>query len=218
MSLTGVILQHSNCNCDLEVAGDLELQRRRTGWAGLGSGHRYRDRDRHRVWTRCTRHSASRRRSDVVLCRDQSGDYRKEKSSFRVLGRSSVEALGLRLSFLKTYTVWRPAAWPTLSISVYGPEWRLGQASRTTWNRPLYLLLSGFARGQALGCHAVARADRMQKNMQKHCRDTENDQSVVLNCRLPVSTFSPNHWSCCHLLAPHWAEIDHLAELNVRVR
>ena len=33
-------------------------------------------------------------------------------------------------------------------------------------NRPLYLLLSGFARGQALGCHAVARADRMQKSMQ----------------------------------------------------
>ena len=57
------------------------------------------------------------------------------------------------------------------------------------------LLLSGFARGQALGCHAVARADRMQKSMQKHCRDTENDQSVVLNRRLPVSTFSPNHWS-----------------------
>ena len=44
-------------------------------------------------------------------------------------------------------------------------------------NRPLYLLLSGFARGQALGCHAVARANRMQKSMQKHCRDTENDQS-----------------------------------------
>ena len=62
-------------------------------------------------------------------------------------------------------------------------------------NRPLYLLLSGFARGQALGCHAVARADRMQKSMQKHCRDTENYQSVVLNRRLPVSTFSPNHWS-----------------------
>ena len=41
-------------------------------------------------------------------------------------------------------------------------------------NRPLYLLLSGFARGQALGCHAVAsyRANRMQKlGMQKHCRD-----------------------------------------------
>ena len=79
-------------------------------------------------------------------------------------------------------------------------------------NRPLYLLLSGFARGQALGCHAVARADRMQKSMQKHCRDMENGQSVVLNRRLPVSTFSPNHWSWrCHLLAPHWAEIDRLA-------
>ena len=64
MSLTGVILQHSNCNCDLEVAG--ELQRRRTVSAGPGSGHRYRDRDRQRVWTRCTRHSGSRRRSDVV--------------------------------------------------------------------------------------------------------------------------------------------------------
>ena len=86
-------------------------------------------------------------------------------------------------------------------------------------NRPLYLLLSGFARGQALGCHAVARADRMQKSMQKHCRDTENDQSVVLNRRLPVSTFSPNHWSWrCHLLAPHWAEIDRLASGAERAR
>ena len=37
--------------------------------------------------------------------------------------------------------------------------------------RPLYLLLSGFASGQALGCHAVARADRMQKSLQKHYRD-----------------------------------------------
>ena len=63
------------------------------------------------------------------------------------------------------------------------------------FNRPLYLLLSGFARGQDLGCHAVARADLMQKSMHKQCRDTENDQSVVLNRRLPVSTFSPNHWS-----------------------
>ena len=27
----------------------------------------------------------------------------------------------------------------------------------------LPIILSGFARGQALGCHAVARADRMQK-------------------------------------------------------
>ena len=86
-------------------------------------------------------------------------------------------------------------------------------------NRPLYLLLSGFARGQALGCHAVARVDRMQKSMQKHCRDTENDQSVVLNRRLPVSTFSPNHWSWrCHLLAPHWAEIDRLASGAERAR
>ena len=59
-------------------------------------------------------------------------------------------------------------------------------------NRPLYLFLSGFARGQALGCHVVARADRMQKSMQKHCRDMENDWSIVLNRRLPVSTFSPN--------------------------
>ena len=68
MSLTGVLLQHSNWNCELEVAG--ELQRRRTGWAGSGSGHRYRDRDRQRVWTWCTRRSGSRRRSDVVQCRD----------------------------------------------------------------------------------------------------------------------------------------------------
>ena len=44
-------------------------------------------------------------------------------------------------------------------------------AKVSRFNRPLYLLLSGFARGQALGCHAVARADRMQKSMQKHCRD-----------------------------------------------
>ena len=48
---------------------------------------------------------------------------------------------------------------------------------------------------------------------------TENDQSVVLNRRLPVSTFSPNHWSCrCHLLAPHWAEIDRLASGAERAR
>ena len=90
-------------------------------------------------------------------------------------------------------------------------------------NRPLYLLLSGFASGQALGCDAVARADRMQKSMQKHCRDTENDQSdyqsVVLNRRLPVLTFSPNHWSWrCHFLAPHWAEIDRLASGAERAR
>ena len=55
------------------------------------------------------------------------------------------------------------------------------------------------------------------------CRNTaditENDQSVVLNRRLPVSTFSPNHWSCrCHLLAPHWAEIDRLASGAERAR
>ena len=68
ISLTGVLFQHSNWNCDLEVTG--ELQRRRTGWAGSGSGHRYRDRDRQRVWTWCTRHSGSRRRSDVVQCHD----------------------------------------------------------------------------------------------------------------------------------------------------
>ena len=57
----------------------------------------------------------------------------------------------------------------------------------------------------------------------KVCRNTaestENDQSVVLNRRLPVSTFSPNHWSCrCHLLAPHWAEIDRLASGAERAR
>ena len=88
-----------------------------------------------------------------------------------------------------------------------------------SFNRPLYLLLSGFARGQALGCHAVARADRMQKSMQKHCRDHGKRQSVVLNRRLPASTFSPNHWSWrCHLLAPHWAEIDRLASGAERAR
>ena len=57
----------------------------------------------------------------------------------------------------------------------------------------------------------------------KVCRNTaeiqENDQSVVLNRRLPVSTFSSNHWSCrCHLLAPHWAEIDRLASGAERAR
>ena len=54
-----------------------------------------------------------------------------------------------------------------------GVDLRVYSASHTITrhNRPLYLLLSGFARGQALGCHAVARADRMQKSMQKHCRD-----------------------------------------------
>ena len=57
----------------------------------------------------------------------------------------------------------------------------------------------------------------------KVCRNTaeitEKDQSVVLNRRLPVSTFSPNHWSCrCHLLAPHWAEIDRLASGAERAR
>ena len=36
MSLTGVLLQHSNCNCDLEVAG--ELQRRGGGRVGRGLG------------------------------------------------------------------------------------------------------------------------------------------------------------------------------------
>ena len=98
-------------------------------------------------------------------------------------------------------------------------------ASRSR-NRPLYLhvLLSGFARGQALGCHAVARADRMQKTHWKVCRNTpeitENDWSVVLNRRrLTVSTFSPNHWSWrCHLLAPRWAEIDRLASGAERAR
>ena len=55
--------------------------------------------------------------------------------------------------------------------------------------------------------------------MQKHCRDTENDLSVVLNCRLPVSTFSPNHWFWrCHLPVPHWAEIDRLAPGAERAR
>ena len=43
-------------------------------------------------------------------------------------------------------------------------------------NRPLYLLLPWFAQGHALGCHAVARTDRMQKSLQKHCRDPEIDQ------------------------------------------
>ena len=61
----------------------------------------------------------------------------------------------------------------------------------------------------------------------KVCRNTaeitENDWSVVLNRRLPVllqvSTFSLNHWSWrCHLLAPHWAEIDRLASGAERAR
>ena len=57
----------------------------------------------------------------------------------------------------------------------------------------------------------------------KVCRNTseitENNWSVVLNHRLPVSTFSPNHWSWrCHLLAPHWAEIVRLASGAERAR
>ena len=55
-------------------------------------------------------------------------------------------------------------------------------------NRPLYLLLSGFARGQALGCHAVARADRMQKSMQKHCRD--HGKRPVCRSELSASSFN----------------------------
>ena len=58
----------------------------------------------------------------------------KEKSSSHSGHQpSSVEALGLR--FWRLYTVW-PSSIVTLSISVYGPEGRLGQAStrRTTWN------------------------------------------------------------------------------------
>ena len=77
---------------------------------------------------------------------------------------------------------------------------------------PLYLLLSGFARGQALGCHAVARADRMQKSMQKHCRDHGRRPVCRSESSASSFNFSPNHWSWrCHLLAPHWAEIDRLA-------
>ena len=103
------------------------------------------------------------------------------------------------------------------------PVWQFDLALATPLNRPLYLLLSGLARGQALGCHAVARADRMQKTYWKVCRNTseimENDWSVVLNRRLTVSTFSSNHWSWrCHLLAPRWAEIDRLASGAERAR
>ena len=57
----------------------------------------------------------------------------------------------------------------------------------------------------------------------KVCRNTaeitENDWSVVLPVLLLVSTFSLNHWSRrCHLLAPHWAEIDRLASGAERAR
>ena len=57
----------------------------------------------------------------------------------------------------------------------------------------------------------------------KVCRNTaeitEKDWSPVLNRRLPVSTFSPNHWSWrCHLLSPHWAEIDRFASGAERAR
>ena len=55
-------------------------------------------------------------------------------------------------------------------------------------NRPLYLLLSGFARGQALGCHAVARADRMQKSMQKHC--AEHGKRPVCRSDSSASSFN----------------------------
>ena len=52
------------------------------------------------------------------------------------------------------------------------------------------------------------------------CRNTaeitENDQSVVLNRRLPVSTFSPTIGLVA--AAPHWAEIDRLASGAERAR
>ena len=54
--------------------------------------------------------------------------------------------------------------------------------TKTTWShlaiRPLYLLLSGFARGQALGCHVVARASiacrklKFAETLQRHARKT----------------------------------------------
>ena len=59
----------------------------------------------------------------------------------------------------------------------------------------------------------------------KVCRNTARDHGKRPVCRsessaaLPVSTFSPDHWSCrCHLLAPHWAEIDRLASGAERAR
>ena len=86
-------------------------------------------------------------------------------------------------------------------------------------NRPLYLLLSGFARGQALGCHAVARADHIQKSMQKHCRDHGKRPVCRSESSASSFNFSPSHWSWrCHLLARHWAEIDRLASGAERAR
>ena len=72
-----------------------ELQGRRTGWTGSGSSIAI---AKGQVWTWCTRHCAvcvveAMWRS--VAIRAQLSK-RKEKSSVRVLGRSSVEALGLR--------------------------------------------------------------------------------------------------------------------------
>ena len=106
MSLTGVLLQHSNWNCDLEVAG--ELQRVRTGWVGSGSGHRYRDRQR--VWTWWTRHSGSCRRSDVVQCRESRLERRLSKRKEQFSSAWAVDCRSFRPSFLKTFTVWRPAS------------------------------------------------------------------------------------------------------------
>ena len=87
------------------------------------------------------------------------------------------------------------------------------------WNRPLYLLLSGFARGKLWVAMRLLGPIACRKVCRKTAEITENDQSVVLNRRLPVSTFSPNHWSWrFHLLAPHRAEIDCLASGAERAR
>ena len=78
-----------------------------------------------------------------------------------------------------------------LGMSRVACTWPALSQTRPARNRPLYLLLSGFARGQALGCHAVARADRMQKSMQKHCRD----RGKRLVCRSESSASSFNFFS-----------------------
>ena len=54
-----------------------------------------------------------------------------------------------------------------------------------------FALLSGYPTCTQVGCHAVARADRRQKSMQKHCRD----HGKRLVCRSESSASSFNFFS-----------------------
>ena len=86
-----------------EVAGE---QERRAGWAGSGSGYRYRDRDRQRVWTWCRRFASSKRCGAVSRLERR---LLKRKEQFS--SAWAVVCKSFRPSFLKTYTLWRPAPW-----------------------------------------------------------------------------------------------------------